>query len=47
MKVKTKIVQAAVICVAILFIVLGIIRGEHNVVLSKAIRICLTCIGIG
>lgn len=28
-------------------IALGVIRGEHNVVLEKAVRICLECIGIG
>lgn len=26
---------------------LGIVRGEERVVLQKAIRICLECIGIG
>lgn len=29
------------------FIVFGIMRGEQTVVLQKAIRICLECIGIG
>lgn len=38
------------ICVAILGIVLmiyGISRGEMTVVLEKAVKICLECIGIG
>jgi hypothetical protein len=30
-----------------LFVFLGIYRGETRVVLQKAIRICLECIGIG
>lgn len=29
------------------FLLIGIYRGEVSVVLQKAIRICLECIGIG
>ena len=29
------------------FLLIGIFRGEVGVVLQKAIRICLECIGIG
>ena len=32
---------------AIVFIVIGIMKGEHSIVLEKAINICLQCIGIG
>ena len=31
----------------ILLIVLGIARGESEVVWEKAVKICLECIGIG
>ena len=31
----------------LLMMAYGIYRGEMNVVLAKAIRICLECIGIG
>lgn len=33
--------------VALIFIVVGTVRGEHSVVVKKAINICLECIGIG
>ncbi len=29
------------------FVVLGVLTSEHLSVLSKAVRICLECIGIG
>ena len=40
---------AAVICIAagIAFIAIGLMRGENRIVLQKAVRICLECIGIG
>lgn len=31
----------------IVFVGIGLARGEHTLVLRKAIRICLECIGIG
>ncbi|MCC0636636.1 MULTISPECIES: CD1871A family CXXC motif-containing protein [unclassified Clostridioides] len=37
----------SIIVIGISFIVLGIYRGEANIVLTKAIMICLECIGIG
>lgn len=37
----------ALIAVACLFIVVGVLREEHLVVLKKAINICLECIGLG
>jgi hypothetical protein len=33
--------------IGVIFIVLGIYRGEVAIVFTKAIRICLECIGIG
>ncbi|WP_297392569.1 CD1871A family CXXC motif-containing protein [uncultured Peptoniphilus sp.] len=37
----------AMLALSIAFIILGVYRGEVDTVLSKAIRICLECVGIG
>ena len=44
---KTKYIRAAVIAAGILFIGLGITRGEPGTVFTKAVNICMECIGIG
>jgi hypothetical protein len=41
------IARAATITVALAFIVIGILREEHLIVLKKAVAICLECIGVG
>lgn len=40
-------IPAALALAGVAGIVLGLLRGEGLVVLNKAIRICLECIGIG
>lgn len=48
MKEKTKNILAfSVIAIGILFICVGVYRNEIEVVLRKAVNICLECIGIG
>lgn len=40
-------IRGGVIIIGILFVGIGISRGEPATVLMKAINICLECIGIG
>lgn len=45
---KTKrIFQAAGFCIAAVFLAYGVSRGEVAIVLTKAVNICLECIGLG
>jgi hypothetical membrane protein len=44
---KLKSFQAILIIVAIFLIIIGILNEETKIVLTKAIYICLECIGIG
>ena len=41
------VVQVALLIVGIAMVCFGVMRGEADSVLSKAIRLCLECIGIG
>lgn len=45
-KIKFKI-NVVIFITAFTFILIGIIREEHLVVIKKATNICLECIGIG
>ena len=40
-------IRAAVFAVALAFICIGLANGEADVVLRKAVRVCLECIGVG
>ena len=37
----------ALLALGLVFVFVGILRGEPGMILQKAIRICLECIGIG
>ena len=39
--------QLILIAMAIAFVCLGVYRGEVETVFTKAIRLCLECVGIG
>lgn len=47
MKAHPNLTTLLLLAAAAVFIGLGIYRGEVDVVFSKAINICLECIGIG
>ena len=44
---KKAAVQAALLVVGIAMLCFGVWRGETATVLSKAIKLCLECVGIG
>ena len=41
------IIQASIVCVAVIMIIVGITNGGAEDVLQKAINICTECIGLG
>lgn len=46
-KATKPVAQVALLIVGVAMVGFGIMRGEADAVLAKAIRLCLECIGIG
>ena len=44
---KAAWIRGVLLVTAAVFMAAGVLRGEHEVVLKKAINICMECIGIG
>ena len=46
-KIKKVLSQIALLASGTAMVYIGVVRGEAQTVLSKAIKLCLECIGIG
>ena len=44
---KSRLTSLVLLCMGIARMYLGVHRGEALVVMNKAIRVCMECIGIG
>lgn len=44
---RRKLLAAGLVMLGAAFMVIGVLRGEHETVFRKAVMICLECIGIG
>ena len=44
---KSRLTSLILLCMGIAMIYVGVYRGEALVVMNKAIKVCMECIGIG
>ena len=44
---RKRLLQSVLLAAAVLMIGFGVWRGEVDTVFSKAIRLCMECVGIG
>lgn len=45
--VKKTVIRISLVLLSAALIITGIVTGESDTVLGKAVRICMECIGIG
>ncbi len=46
-RIKKSVLQLVLLVVGVAMLSFGVLRGEADTVLAKAIRLCLECVGIG
>ena len=44
---KSRLTSLVLLCMGIAMMYIGVHRGEALVVMNKAIKVCMECIGIG
>lgn len=46
-KKRVRVLRAVVIAAGVVLVGIGLWQGQYGIVLQKAVKICLECIGIG
>ena len=44
---KRNLIAMGILAVGVIFLCVGIMRGENTAIWRKAVNICLECIGLG
>ena len=47
MQLKQSLISLILLAAGVIMVLFGVLRGEAGIVLAKAIRLCLECVGIG
>ena len=47
MQLKQSLIRLILLAAGVIMVLFGGLRGEAGIVLAKAIRLCLECVGIG
>ena len=47
MQLKQSLICIILLAAGVIMVLFGVLRGEAGIVLAKAIRLCLECVGIG
>ena len=47
MQLKQSLIRLILLAAGVIMVLFGVLRGEAGIVLAKAIRLCLECVGIG
>ena len=47
MQLNQSLIRLILLAAGVIMVLFGVLRGEAGIVLAKAIRLCLECVGIG